>query len=173
MSEKERILDELAVIFNRWQVLLSSLSEAQIHTPLSPSTWTVKDVVAHLWSWQQGSVARMQAALQDREPDYPAWWLQRLPDPEEDVDGTNALLYSLSKDKLWAQIYSDWKAQFMRYLELLAKLPEKDFLQPGRYAWMGKYAIADSSKGSLGHHQEHYETLVEWLKGHAGTSQRE
>ncbi len=168
MSEKEHILDELASIFNRWQVLLSSLSQEQVRTPLTPSEWTVTDVVAHLWSWQQGSVARMQAALHDQEPEYPAWWLQRLPDPEQDVDATNALLYSLSKDKPWAQVYSDWKSQFMRYLELLGKLPEKDFLQPGRYAWMGKYAIADSSKGSLSHHQEHYETLVEWLRGHAG-----
>lgn len=57
MDSKQQILDELADIFNRWQVLLAGLSEEQIHSPLAPSIWTVKDVVAHLWSWQQGSIA--------------------------------------------------------------------------------------------------------------------
>lgn len=168
MEDKQHIIDELADIFNRWQVLLASLSEQQIHQTLTPSTWTVKDVVAHLWSWQQGSVARMEAALHNREPNYPAWWAVRGPDPEEDLDGTNALLYKLSKDKPWKVVYSDWKAQFMHYLELTQKLPKQDFFQPGRYPWMGKYAIADSTKGSLDHHKEHYETLTEWLREHGG-----
>ncbi len=168
MSDKQHILDELADIFSRWQVLLASLSEEQIHTSMAPSSWTVKDVVAHMWSWQQASVARMEAALDDRQPIYPAWWQQRLPDPDEDVDATNALLYSLNKDKPWTQVYTDWKTQFQRYLELTGRIAENDFIQPGRYAWMGKWAIADSSKGSLDHHQEHYETLTNWLLDHGG-----
>jgi hypothetical protein len=169
MEQKQHILDELSNIFSRWQVLLASLSEEQIQTPLEPSTWTVKDIVAHLWSWQQASVARIEAALRGMQPVYPAWWQQRLPDPEEDVDGTNALLYQLSKDRPWKQVHAEWKAQFMHYLELTSRIPEEGFLTPGRYPWMGKYAIADSSTGSLDHHKEHYETLTKWLREHAGT----
>ncbi len=168
MSEKQEILDELAEIYNRWQVLLASLSEEQIQQTLSPSTWTVKDVVAHLWAWQQASVARMDAAVHNHAPNYPAWWLQRAPDPEEDLDGTNALIYQICKDKPWKQAVADWSSQFMHYLELTRQISEKDLLQAGRYAWMGKYAIADSAKGSLDHHKEHYETLTEWLKEHSG-----
>lgn len=172
MNSKQHFIDELAEIFNRWQVLLASLSEQQIHTPLVPSSWTVKDLVAHLWSWQQASVARMEAAIQDKAPNYPAWWVQRGPDPEEDLDGTNALLFQLSKDKPWKQVYSDWKSQFMRYLELTEQVVEKDFLQPGRYAWMGKFALADSTNGSLDHHKEHYEMLTKWLLEHRGIKPR-
>lgn len=173
MKDKQHVLDELAEIFNRWQMLLASLSEEQILVPLVPSSWTVKDVVAHMWSWQQASVARMEAALQDKQPDYPAWWIQRGPDPEADVDGTNALLYRLSKDKPWQVVYFDWKTQFIHYLELTTQISEKDFLQAGRYAWLGNYAIANSSNGSLDHHKEHYEALTEWLLEHGGMKARE
>ncbi len=166
MSDKQHILDELTEIFNRWQVLLASLSDEQIHTPMEPSDWTVKDVMAHLWSWQQASVARMEAALQNRQPNYPAWWVQRGPDPEQDLDGTNALLYKLSRDKPWKKVYAEWQAQFMHYLELTGQIAEKDFFAAGRYKWMGNFAIADSSNGSLDHHQEHYETLTKWLLDH-------
>ena len=73
MNNKQYILDELADIFNRWQVLLASLGEEQIHIQLAPSNWTVKDVVAHLWSWQQASVARAEAAVQQKQLDFPRW----------------------------------------------------------------------------------------------------
>jgi hypothetical protein len=169
MNKKKQILDGLTDIFKRWQVLLASLSEEQLLSPLVPSSWTIKDTVAHLWSWQQGSVARMEAALEDREPFYPHWWILRGPDPEDNVDATNALLHSLSKDKPWQQVYTEWKTQFTHYLELTGRIPEQDFIQPGRYPWMGEYAIADSSIGTLEHHQEHYDDLAAWLQQQAGT----
>ncbi len=168
MGDKQHILDELADTFNRWQVLLASLSTEQIYSPLVPSNWTIKDMVAHLWSWQQASVARAEAALNNTQPSYPAWWEQCGPEPEKDLDATNAFLYQLSKDKPWQQVYGDWKTQFMHYLELTRQVPELDFVQPGRFSWMGRYALADSAKGSLDHHQEHYEILTGWLTQHAG-----
>ena len=172
MEDKQHILDELIDIFKRWQVLLASLSEQQILAPLAPSTWTVKDVVAHMWSWQQASVARAEAALTGTQPKYPQWWVQRGPDPEQDVDGTNVLLYSLSKDKPWEQVYRDWKSQFTHYVELIQQIPEKDLFQPAKYAWMGKYALADSTNGSLDHHKEHFDTLTAWLAEHAHRSSK-
>jgi hypothetical protein len=32
------------------------------HIPTPVSCWTPKDVVAHLWAWQQHSIARLQEA---------------------------------------------------------------------------------------------------------------
>jgi hypothetical protein len=164
MNEKLQILDKLTVIFNRWQELLASLSEEQIMEPLLPLNWTVKDVVVHLWAWQQASVARAEAALHDTQPIYPQWWEILGPDPEEDVDRTNAWLYEANKDKPWSKVYADWKAQFEHYLELSKQIPDKDLLKPGRYAWMGDYPLAASPLGSLEHHEEHFETLSAWLQ---------
>ncbi len=63
MDNKGQILTELAEIFNRWQELLATLSEEQIIAAQLPDHWSVKDVVAHMWAWQQASVARAKAAL--------------------------------------------------------------------------------------------------------------
>jgi hypothetical protein len=166
MNEKQQILNKLTEIFSRWQELLTSLSEEQITKALLPSNWTAKDVVAHMWAWQQASVARMEAALHDLEPVYPKWWEILGPDPDEDVDRTNAWIYEANRDKPWLKVYADWKAQFQRYLELSGQVPEKDLLKLGRYAWMGGYALSASSRGTLEHHQEHFETLQTWLRDH-------
>ena len=164
MNEKQHILDEQAEVFNLWQVLLAGLNEQQIHTPLIPSLWTVKDMVAHMWSWQQATVARADAALHGTAPAYPEWWQINGPDPNDDVDRTNAWLFNASKDKPWSRVYADWKNQFTHYLELYPQIPEKDLLEVGRFAWMGNNPLMASTMGTLDHHQEHYETLKDWLQ---------
>jgi hypothetical protein len=164
MDEKQKILTELEEIFTRWQELLASLSAEQINQPLIPSLWTVKDMVAHLWSWQQATVARAEAALHGTAPAYPEWWQINGPDPNEDVDRTNAWIFTASKDRPWDRVYADWENQFARYLELYAQIPEKDLLEVGRYAWMGNHPLMTSTMGTLDHHQEHYESLKDWLQ---------
>jgi hypothetical protein len=166
MNNKEEILSKLSTIFKDWQDQLASLSEEQITQPLSPSHWTIKDVVAHLWFWQEASVARAEAAINGKDPSYPEWWELFGPDPNDDVDRTNAWNYERCKDRSWQKVYTDWSSQFARYLELLRKIPEKDLVTPGRYEWMGVYALADSAMGSYDHHQEHMEMLTDWLHTH-------
>ena len=166
MNEKQRILTALTEILNRWLILLASLGDDQITSPLHPSEWTVKDIIAHLWAWQQISVARMEAALYDREPEFPEWWHRFGPDPEEQVDRVNAWIYMTNKSKPWMTIYSDWKAQFQLYLDLTRQVPEKDLLEAGRYSWMGKYTLSDRCMVSLGHHEEHFDSLHAWLNEH-------
>jgi hypothetical protein len=167
MADKSQILSQLKQVFILWQDLLASLDEAQMTTPLTPSDWTVKDIVAHMWAWQQGSVARMEAALQDRQPAYPDWWLANGPDPEEDIDRTNAWIFRANRERSWESVYTQWKDQFLRYMDLTSSLAEDDLLRPGRYAWMGSYAIADSCLGSIEHHQEHIDDLKAWRSAHS------
>jgi hypothetical protein len=166
MTDKQHILDELAEIFNRWQSLIASLSVEQITAPDLPDGWSIKDVVAHMWAWQQASVARAEAALNDMEPNYPEWWQINGPDPNEDIDRTNAHIYKINRDKPWVRVYADWKEQFSRYLELSKQIPEKDLFEAGRYAWMGSYALSASSMGSLDHHREHFDPVSTWLLEH-------
>ena len=163
---KQQVIADLDRIYRRWQALVAGLSDAQKAAHLEPSFWTVKDVIAHLWFWQQASVARMEAALKDTQPAFPDWWEKFGPDPEEDVDRTNAWNYAQNRDKAWSQVYANWNNQFQRYMSLVKLVIEQDLLGVGRFAWMGKYRLVDSTLGSYGHHQEHYDSLVTWLKEH-------
>jgi len=166
MEGKGQILAGLTAIYTSWQTLLARLNQEQLVAPVLPGSWSVKDKLAHLWSWQQVSVARMQAALEDGEPDYPEWWHIFAPDPEADVDRTNSWLFAASHAKPWSQVHRDWATQFERYLELTRAVPEEDLLTLGRFSWMGGYALSASALGSLEHHVEHYEDLSTWLASH-------
>ena len=164
MSEKERILVSLREEFDRWEDLLSSMSEAQINEPRLPANLSVKDVVAHLWAWQQRTVARLEAALSKTKPQYPAWPEGLDPYSEDDLEAINAWIHATNRDKPWSKVHHDWKTQYLHVIELGEEVPEQDLLQTGKYPWLADYALAAILAATYDHHHiEHLEPLLAFL----------
>ena len=164
MNMKDHILTALREQFTRWEELLASLSEEQITTPHFDLDWSIKDVTAHLWAWQQISIARMEGGLHDREPNFPEWIVEAVVDWEENANQVNAVTFERQHNKSWHEIHENWRNGFLRFLELGNKISEIDLLDPGRYPWLGGYSLAFIIIASYEHHQEHHEKLVNWLK---------
>ncbi|GAP12621.1 DinB superfamily [Longilinea arvoryzae] len=166
MNMKHHILAALREVFGQWEDLLDSLSEAQITAPLAPSEWSVKDVIAHLWIWQQRSLARSEAARLDREPVYPDWPVAGDPDGEGGADPVNDWIHATYQDASWASLRQEWRAGFIRLLNSAKQIPERDLLDGSRHAWLNGYSMADVLIGSYDHHKEHLDGLREWLREH-------
>ena len=163
MSEKQHILAALREEFDRWEELLASLSEAQITSPQFPANWSIKDVIAHLRAWQQRSIARLEAALHNREPEFPAWPAEFDPEAEGQPHDLNAWLYATYRDQPWPSVRQAWREGFLRFLELGAAISEQDLLDAGKYAWMEGHPLALILKASCEHHQEHEDYLAPLL----------
>lgn len=164
MDDKQEILQALRAEFNRWEALLAGMNEAQITDPQLPGGLSLKDVIAHLWAWQQRSIARMDAALHNHEPEFPKW-PETLVAEADDVDQVNDWILRTNRDKSWAQVYAEWRAGFLRFVELTEAIPEQELLQPGRYAWLGEHPLALIPRSSYEHHhEEHLGPLLDWLR---------
>ena len=163
MNMKDHILSALKEQFNDWEELLASLSEEQITAPHFDFDWSIKDVIAHLWAWQQISIARMEAGTLDNEPKFPKWIQDIGEDWEEDADRVNASTYETNHNKSWTEIHQNWKEGFLRFLELGNKISERDLLDGDRYPWLKGYSLAFILVASYDHHQEHLEKLIDWL----------
>jgi hypothetical protein len=159
MSDKQHILTALREEFDWWQATLASLSEAQITAPQLDDSWSIKDVIAHLRAWQQRSIARLEAALLNKEPEYPAWPAHFDPEAEGQPHDLNAWLYAAYRDQPWSSVHRDWREGFLRFLELGEAIPEKDLLDVDRYTWLEGYALLAVLQGSCEHHHEHAEFL--------------
>lgn len=163
MNMKEHILVAMREQMERWDALLASLREEQILAPNFDLDWSIKDVIAHLWAWQQISIARMEGGLQNREPDYPSWIVENIENWEEDSDRVNALTFDYYHQKSWFEIHRIWKDGYLRFLELGGKFSERDLLDGDKYPWLHGYALAAILISSYDHHQEHYEKLTNRL----------
>ncbi len=72
-KDKSQFITALGEEFNRWEELLAGMSEEQITAPHLLSNLSIKDVIAHWRAWQQVSIARLEAALLNKEPEFPQW----------------------------------------------------------------------------------------------------
>jgi hypothetical protein len=125
--------------------------------------WSIKDIVAHLWAWQQISIARVEGGLNDREPGFPKWIVESIENWEEDADRVNALTFETQHRKPWSEIFEDWRSGFLRFLELGDEISERDLLDADRFPWLRGYSLAFILIASYEHHQEHYEKLTAFL----------
>ena len=166
MNMKEHILMALKEQFNLLEELLGMMSIEQINAPHLPSHWSTKDEIAHLWAWQQRSIARLQAAGLGRAPEYPVWLPGLDPDAEGGVERANDWIYESQREKPWANVHAEWRAGFLRFLELGEPILEKDLLDGDRYPWLAGYPLANVYLASYDHHQEHIDGLLVWLAHH-------
>lgn len=160
MYMKTHILAALREEFGAWKKLLSGLREADLTAPLPPSPLSIKDEMAHLWAWQQRSILRMEGGLQNQEPEMPVWVSGLDPEEEASTDQINAWIEETHKDQSWDEIYTKWRAGYLRLLELGEAIPEMELLDSSRYAWLDGYPLAFILVASYDHHQEHLEKLL-------------
>ena len=149
MNMKDHILTALKEQFDQWEELLASLSEEQITTPHFDDNWSIQDVVNHLWGWQQITLARMNASVLNREPEFPNW-LTSLPGNWHDAaDETNAWIYKIFHNQSWVEAHKKWREGFLQLLALGEKVSERDLLDGDRYVWLKRKFTGFHSGGFL------------------------
>lgn len=158
MSMKRHILTALHEQYNQWEAMFTSMSDTQITK--QPSTgMSIKETVAHLYAWQQRSVARLEAATVDLAPVFPDWPADLDAEAESATDQVNAWIAETYRGRSWADMHQDWGAGYLHLLELAEAMPEKDLLDSSRYPWMEGRPLVLVLLGTYDHHQEHMEEL--------------
>ena len=159
MNMKSHILAALREQLEAWEATLARLGEAAIVARAVPSDWSINDELAHLWAWQQRTLARVEAARLDREPEFPAWPFDPNDESEEGTERINTWIHETNRDLPWSSVHQNWRDCFLRVLDAAERITERDLLDSGRYAWLNGHAIAVFLLGTYDHHQEHFEKL--------------
>lgn len=161
MNKKQEILTTLRNEFKRWEDLQAGLSQEQMALRHSPSELSIMDVIAHLMAWQQISIARLEAARLDKEPVLPDWLEGSDPESEDETDRFNAKIFEIYHQQPVTRVHQEWKDGFLRFLELAEAISDNDLSDTEKYLWLKGYSLFDVLQGSLEHHEEHREQLLE------------
>ncbi len=97
-------------------------------------------MIAHLWAWQQRSIARIQAARLGRQPEFPNWPTEFDPDGEGGPDQVNAWIYATHRDQPWSGAQHKWREGFQQFLEAADEISEEDLLEKS-YPLMREYPL--------------------------------
>jgi hypothetical protein len=160
MTSVESQIEALRQEYQQWQVLLEKLSEEDAVHPRIDLEWSIKDNLVHLTSWQQVTLARLNAAHQGGLPEYPFWFPGADLETEAELANVNQLIHGSRKDQPWMSVYHEWQNRFQSVLEISGLIPVDDFMTIGKYPWLSDYPLLEVIKGSCEHHREHRESLI-------------
>lgn len=166
-TDRQQLNRKLKEEFDRWEALLSSLSEEQVSARVMPSDLSIKDVVAHLMAWQQRTIARLESALHNREPVLPPWPAPADPNADYDLEEVNAWIHRKYEDEPWPSVYRQWRGGYRKFMELSAAIPDEDMQAVGKFPWLAQWPVMAYIESSYEHHHdEHRRPLEEWLREH-------
>ena len=157
MDEKAPMIVLLREELAAWEAVLNGMSEAEICAPNRVDKLSVKDIIAHLTAWQQISVARMEAARDNREPVFAGWPPELDPVQESDNNRINAWIYEKYRDQTWESVHYEWRERFLHFLELADATQDNVMMEKGRFAWLNGHPLWGVLRGSREHHHEHRE----------------
>ncbi len=156
--DKTSILKEMSTSYAALEEILTSLDKTQYFTEGVIPGWSIKDILAHIASWQHRLLRWLNAAARNEEPDISG------PNNVEEMDALNAQFYQENKHLPLDEVLIDFRITHQQILSIAQAIPEEDLLNPNRFSWtQGKPLWKSIAGDTYEHYQEHIEQIQEWL----------
>ena len=165
MANKHQLISKLLAIFASWEEFLAGIDEDEIDVHSQPGKYSISEVLTHLHAWQQVSIARLEAAISNKDPSYPEWLESADPSYVEDhLDEFNARIQEINRAESWSTRHRKWSEGFLVFIKLAETIPDSIMFDSERYGWLGGNALAAVLDGSRVHHQEHLDSVRSQLR---------
>lgn len=116
---------------------LSTLTPAQMIQSDIVGLWSVKDVLAHLYEWEQMVLGWLATSEQGEMPHVPAKgykWNQ--------LPALNEQIYQQYKDWSLDEARVMWEESYSQVTARIEEILEERLFTPGLYPWMNKNTLA-------------------------------
>ena len=110
---------------------LTPLSSEQLAFTITPGAWAIKDILAHLYAWQQMLFTWYETGLRGETPAVPApgyKWNQ--------LPALNQQIYTTYCTLTPEQALGLFRESHQNTLLWIESLSDADLITPGRYEWM-------------------------------------
>jgi len=169
--DKATLIRTLKTEREGYEALLNAIGRDRMTQPGVEGDYSVKDVVAHLATYERWLAGWLEAALRGELPAPSAM-------EDSDVETRNALYYALNQDRALDDVLAESRAVHQRLLELVQTLPEGDLDNPARTDWCvvpywksSRPVWQAIENDTVEHYQQHRPALEAWLR--AGQPQAE
>jgi hypothetical protein len=146
VSDREEAYSLLEQAHKELLAAIDGLTPEQMTIPVFDD-WSVKDILAHIVSWEEYTLLDLQRVARGHMPALANF-------KEEDLDNWNALVMSLRRNFPLDQVMHELEASRMATIAALDVLPDERLVQ-------GKFARIWASI-TAGHDHEHAEHIRNW-----------
>ncbi len=153
---KSGLLNSLRAGRANLETALAGLTEEHLSRPGVETTWSVKDVMAHLMFWEKRALFYLKAARDGYQQADDLW-------RADTVDKLNERNYIDQQHRSTSDILDEERSVFQTIVHLVESTPEHDLIAPGCFEWAHGEALYDLIAGeSFGHIRDHLDALRGW-----------
>ena len=145
---RQRLFEQLAKAWTNFKHSYAELSDAQLMEPGVTGRWSVRDIIAHVTTWEEEALKYLPLILEGKRP--PLYSHQY-----GGVDAFNALMTERKKHFSLAEVLRQSDENHHRLLEYLESVAKENFSRETRFR---RRLRADT----YGHYPKHARAILQW-----------
>lgn len=155
---KADLLEKIHTARNNFKSVIDGLTDTQLTTPGVEENWSVKDILAHLTTWERFTLERMIAGLEKKK-------LKVRPiQTDDDVEWMNARVYAINKDRPLEDVLDDFRTGHDLLIDKIMSLDKLVIQDTTPYEWAGDRPVWSLiAVNTYFHYAEHQEAIEKWL----------
>ena len=133
---KTQLLEAIHKEYTALEQFLAPLTAAQMALTPAPGIWAIKDILAHLYEWQQMFFTWYETGLGDGIAELPApgyKWSQ--------LPALNQAIYEKHQPLTPEQALTLFRESQQKTVGFIETLPDADLTAPGLYKWMNQNTL--------------------------------
>ncbi|HMM29924.1 MAG TPA: DinB family protein [Aggregatilineaceae bacterium] len=123
---KQQLLDKLENAWADLQASFAGLSEAQMTEPGVTGEWSVKDILAHVTTWEEEALRMLPLILDGQTP-------PRYADLYGGLNAFNAQMSAQKRDLPLAEVLAQLDATHRRLIEVVQRAPDDQITRETRF----------------------------------------
>lgn len=133
---KTQLLSAIEKEFSALEKLLTDLTPQLMAYTTAPGVWAIKDIVAHLYEWQQMVFLWYETGLRGEMPSVPApgyKWSQ--------LPALNQHIYEKYRDLAPEKALALFQESHQKMVQFIERQSDADLATPGLYQWMNQNTL--------------------------------
>ena len=146
-TQQERTVREIDEAWGELQKALAHVSPERMEKPGVVESWTVKDLIGHVTTWEAEAMKSLRLYLSGHELKVLKW---------PDVDALNARTVEYKRATPQAELLDNFEKTHQRLVQFVKEMSEEDLTVPE----VERRIRIDT----FAHYAEHTEHISRWLK---------
>jgi len=154
-TTKADLLDMMQAGHQEFYFVLSRIPDERMEEVALYDNWSIKDLIAHIGSWQKSLAERVEALRQGKQP-YEV--------REDDVDGMNAEFLAQYRDVPLNEVRLMEAASFTAVERQVIDASESELFEANHFPSHSKALVYLIAGDTYDHYPEHLEDVQDWMR---------
>jgi DinB family protein len=154
VDRRQKLMQQLDRAWTAFNASYAGLSDAQLMQPGVTGEWSVRDIIAHVTTWDEEALKHLPLILEGGTP--PRYSVQY-----GGIDAFNALMTEAKRGLTLAEVLAQSAATHRRLIDLVATVPEHQLGSESRFRHRLRL-------DTYGHYPLHAEAIRRWRQQRLG-----